>query len=371
MLDLNKEQVLADAFKEFTKASESIISYYGALESQICHLKTELQKKNEELEKSQKYLDNILNSLPIGVIVLDHKKIAFTNLNAQKLGVNILTPEITNGKKCGDISEELGIFRWKKDGLANDFEGKEVVVIEDVTELEKTKERTAREDRLMAMGEMAARIAHEIKNPLCSMELFISLLMDRKTTKKNREYLEYVQYGIKTIDRIVNNVLSFTRPKALVAKKDSIARIIRGVVDFMRISAQNRGVNIFFNSSYEGQSIFDADFIRLAGMNLISNAIEATEKNGVVDVTVKKTDSHVIIGVKDNGCGLPEKVRKNIFNPFFTTKDKGTGLGLFIVHNIIKAHGGYIEVEPSLPKGTIFNMYVPKGIGIDLRGNDK
>ncbi len=358
-----ENELLTEAFKEFARASDSIISYYDTLKTQISQLKEEVERKNRELEEAGEYLGNILNSLPIGVVVLDRKKIAFANKSAERLGVNILTPEITNGKKTGEMRDEKGLFRWKKDGLTNGFSGKEVVVIEDVTELEKVKERTERDERLMAMGEMAARIAHEIKNPLCSMELFAGLLLDKKRTRKDREYLEYIQYGIKTIDTIINNVLSYTRPKALVPKKESLTALVRGIVDFMEHSVSGRGIGISFESSFDGLSIFDPDFIRLVAMNLISNAKEAMDldQGGEIKVGVNKNNRYVTINVTDNGPGIPESLRRYIFDPFFTTKDKGVGLGLFTVHNIVRAHGGYVEVEDAKPRGTSFTVSIPAG----------
>ncbi len=355
-------KLLKNAFNEFSKASDSIINYYNVLESRISLLKQEVEEKNRELEKAKEYLYNILDSLPVGVVVIDRKTVSFSNKKAESLGSQAFLHNLNNGdSKVGEIKNGKGHYRWKKEVLTNGFVGKEVIVFEDVTEFEKMKERLERDERLRAMGEMAARIAHEIKNPLGSMELFLSMLSNGKLkTKEKKKYIDYVQFGVKTIDRIINNILSYTRPKTLVLKQEKICEIVKDTLDFMSVSIMSRDIKIHFNANYEGSSYFDPDMMKLVIMNFISNAIEASNNNGFIKIDIKEDGKYVVIVIGDNGIGMSEEVRKNIFNPFFTTKDKGVGLGLFIVYNIIKAHGGYIEVDSAEGSGSSFFIYIPK-----------
>jgi signal transduction histidine kinase len=357
----SEANLLKNAFNEFSKASNSIINYYNVLESQIRLLKQEVEEKNGELEKAKEYLHNILESLPVGVVVIDRKTVAFSNTRAETLGSEEFLRRLNNGdQKVGEIKNGKGQFRWQKEALTNGFEGKEVVVFEDVTEFEKMKERLERDERLRAMGEMAARIAHEIKNPLGSMELFLSILSSGKMRAKEKKYIDYMQFGVKTIDRIINNILSYTRPKALVMKKEKMSEIVKDTLDFMSVSITSRNIDVQFNPSFQGCSFFDPDMIKLVVMNFVSNAIEAVSGKGCIKVDIKEDEKHAVIVVTDNGAGMSEEVRRNIFNPFFTTKDKGVGLGLFIVHNIVNAHGGYIEVESTEGSGSSFFVYIPK-----------
>ncbi len=357
----SETNLLTNAFNEFSKASNSIINYYNLLESQIRLLKQEVEEKNGELERAREYLHNILDSLPVGVVVIDRKTVTFSNTKAETWGSEKFLQGLNNGeRKTGEIKNGTGQFRWKKEALTNGFEGKEVIVFEDVTEFEKMKERLERDERLRAMGEMAARIAHEIKNPLGSMELFLSLLSNGKMKSKEKEYVDYVLFGVKTIDRIINNILSYTRPKTLVVKEQKISEIVKEMLDFMSVSISSRNIEVHFNPSYQGASYFDPDMIKLVVMNFISNAVEAVSGKGLIEIDIKEEDKYAVVVVSDNGIGMSEEVRKNIFNPFFTTKDKGVGLGLFIVHNIVKAHGGYIEVESVEGSGSSFFVYIPK-----------
>lgn len=355
-------QLLENAFQEFARASDSIINYYGVLESQIRQLKKEIEQKNAELEKAKAYLYNILNSLPVGVVVTNKANIVFANKNAEKLGPAVFSGKLNSSvQKSGELKNGKGHFRWKRESVVNGSGSHEVIVFEDVTEFEKMKERLERDERLMAMGEMAARMAHEIKNPLGSMELFLSMLLNGKMRKQEKKYIDYVLFGVKTIDRIINNLLSYTKPKTLALTQTSLSQVVRETLDFMSLSAQSRGIALEVNTYFHEPSFFDPDLIKLVIMNFISNAIEAVSGNkGLIKVELKEDGKHAVIVITDNGVGMSEEVQKSIFNPFFTTKDKGVGLGLFIVYNIVKAHGGYVEVESTEGCGSSFTIYIPK-----------
>jgi len=355
-------KLLENAFQEFAKASDSIINYYGVLESQIRQLKKEVEEKNTELEKARGYLYNILNSLPVGVVVTNKTNVIFVNKNAEKLGSEVFSGKLNNcGQKFGELKNGKGHYRWKRESIVNGSGSNEVIVFEDVTEFERMKDRLERDERLMAMGEMAARMAHEIKNPLGSMELFLSMLLNEKLRQQDRKYIDYVLFGVKTIDRIINNLLSYTKPKTLALTETRLSQVIKETLDFMSLSAQSRGISLEVDTCFGEPSFFDPDLIKLVIMNFISNAIDAMERiNGTIKVALKEEGKYAVIVISDNGIGMSEELQKNIFNPFFTTKDKGVGLGLYIVYNIIKAHGGYIEVESVEGSGSSFSIYIPK-----------
>lgn len=355
-------QLLENAFQEFARASDSIINYYSVLESQIRQLKKEIEEKNAELERARAYLYNILNSLPVGVVVTNKTNVVFANRNAEQLRSAVFSGKLNgSGQKSGELKNGKGHFRWKRESVVNGSGSHEVIVFEDVTEFEKMKERLEREERLLAMGEMAARMAHEIKNPLGSMELFLSMLVNGKLRKQDKKYIDYVLFGVKTIDRIINNLLSYTKPKTLALTQTILSNVVRETIDFMSLSAQSRGISLEVNTYFNEPSFFDPDLIKLVIMNFISNAIEAVSANkGSIKVDLKEEEKYAVIVITDNGIGMSEEVQKSIFNPFFTTKDKGVGLGLFIVYNIVKAHGGYVEVESTEGFGSSFTIYIPK-----------
>ncbi len=354
--------LLNSAFSEFTKASESLITYYHSLETQIKLLKSEVEAKNRQLEKAREYLHTILDSLPVGVVVSEKgPEPVFSNKRAKRLNAHEFINGLReSGETFGEFRNRTGCFRWRRELLNNGFEGREVVVFEDVTQMEKMKERLERDERLRAMGEMAARIAHEIKNPLGSMELFLSMLQQSKMKKTDKKYVEYVLFGVNAIDRVINNILSYTRPKTLILKEEKLGDLVRDTVKFMGVSIKSRDIAIRLDISHDKPSVFDPDLMKLVVMNLLANAMDAVQKEGSVTIGIKEDKGYVVISVNDNGMGMDEEVRKNLFNPFFTTKEKGVGLGLFIVYNIVKAHGGYIEVESQCGVGSTFLIYMPE-----------
>lgn len=360
-MPVTEAKLLENAFNEFSKASDSIINYYGALEHQIRELKRELEEKNRALERSSEYLYTILDSLPVGVVVIEEGSVVFANKNAAELIPEGIVGDLNRGPdRTGEIKNGRGHYRFKKEKLTNGFAGRQVITIEDVTEIERMKERSERDGRLMAMGEMAARISHEIKNPLGSMELFLSMLMSGKRRAKERKYLEYVLFGVKTIDRIINNILSYTRPRDLVLKEEELGAVLEGTLEFMSVSTAIRNIKVDYAPSFTGKAFFDPDLMKLVIMNLVSNAIDAVGEGGRIKADIRENEHYGVLVVSDNGPGMAEDVRKNIFNPFFTTKDKGVGLGLYIVYNIVRAHNGFIEVESEEGSGSSFLIYVPK-----------
>jgi two-component system sensor histidine kinase FlrB len=356
--------LLSNAFFEFNRVSDSLISHYNSLEQSIGELKNQIRQKNTDLEKAQAYLHHILDSLPVGVVVLGTGHLPlFSNKKARNLESSPLFDKMRNsGSRIGEFKNGAGRYRWRKERVSDGFEGKEVLVVEDVTEVERMKERSERDERLRAMGEMAARISHEIKNPLGSMELFASMLLSTKLKKKDRKYIEYILFGVKAIDRIINNVLSYTRPKNLVLKSESLLALVSDTVQFMNISLETRGISIAVNGERDELSVFDPDLMKLVIMNLLINAMDAAGENGSISISLTSDSGYTVMSVSDDGSGMDEEVSKHVFDPFFTTKDKGLGLGLFIVYNIVKAHGGYIEVESCVNGGSAFHVRIPEQV---------
>ncbi len=355
-------QLLRNAFQEFVRASDSLSNYYLTLEDRIRELNKEINEKNKELEKAEEGFYNILNSLPVGVVVQHGTSTLFTNKEAERFGWPEFAERLDHADaEMGEVRNGKGYFRWRKSSLTNGSAGKEVIVFEDVTEVQKMKERFERDERLRAMGEMAARIAHEIKNPLGSMQLYLSMTLRGKIGLKEKEYVNSVIFGVNTIDRIINNLLSYTRPKTICLRQARLSGVVKETLDFMSVSVGNRDIKINFDSVYDAVTWFDPDLFKLCLMNLISNAIEAIADKGHIDVGIREEGEYALVIFHDSGAGMDEETRRSIFNPFFTTKDKGVGLGLFIAHNIVKAHEGYIEVESIEGKGSSFTIYLPKG----------
>ncbi len=218
--------------------------------------------------------------------------------------------------------------------------------------------------RLMAMGQMAASMAHEIRNPLGSMELFCTLLKKDLSQQPDLYQLaEQMHESIKVLDRIIANCLEFTRDrsaklKAIEKPEEFFAQIVRDASP----KADAKDVAIEVETS--GANIPQADpyLLKQALLNLVFNAIDASADGGHQVRVISDTSNQAVwtIEVRDNGCGIPDDVRERIFEPFYTTKDEGTGLGLAIVHSLIAAHNGTLSLESEIGTGTKITISIPQ-----------
>ena len=351
------KELMEQAFSEFHKASELLATYYGLLEREIQALKRELEEKQNEIERGREELQLILDSLPVGVALFEGDRLLFSNAYMRALDTEELVRAVAGLERTqGELKRGTAYYRWKKREIRNGHEEKRLLVFEDVTEIEKAKQRDELERRLVAMGEMALRIAHEIKNPLSSVEIFLSML---RHERKRKRYVEYALFGLKTIERIISNILTYTRPRQVMLRPGVLSHLVKETLDFMSASLDKEGIRIEFESLFDSTTWFDPDLMRLVVMNLLANARDAVGQRGRIGIRLKGEGEYVVLTVADDGAGMEEEIKKDIFNPFFTTKEKGLGLGLFIVYNVVKAHKGYIDVESKKGEGTAFHVYLP------------
>ena len=236
-----------------------------------------------------------------------------------------------------------------------------VATLQDITQIKKLQEQATRSGRLAAMGEMAVKIAHDIRNPLGSIELFASLLKkDVEGDEDKKMIVEHISSGVRSINHIISNMLLFIRPEQLPEMqkldlhgplKDSLFFAEHMINPESSISVDtafaSRPLNIYGDSELLSQVI----------LNLILNAIQAMPDGGQLTLSTRQLSDpqgHEIAEIRfsDTGCGIPQQHMARVFDPFFTTKKRGTGLGLSIVHNIIQAHGGNIDIQSLPHKGT-------------------
>ena len=246
------------------------------------------------------------------------------------------------------------------------------LLFKDLTRVEQLEERERLRDRLAALGEMAAAIAHEVKNPLAGIEVMAGLLKRRLADNTEaHELLGDIINEAKMANAIVIEILDFVRPIRLQVEPLAVAEIVADA-DAMAATPARRGTTAVRVElppdlpEVEG----DANQLRQLFTNLIANAIEALEGRGSVVVSgatlrgraspfAVETGGAVAIDVTDDGPGIPEEIRDRIFSPFFTTKAKGSGLGLAIVRKIVDAHEGRIDVSVGERGGTTFRVLLP------------
>jgi len=228
------------------------------------------------------------------------------------------------------------------------------------------RERRAQADRILAMQTMSAGLAHEVRNPLNAAKLQLELLERRLHRQSDDPRLtgptELAQKEIERLTTLLNEFLVFARPPELHPQEHDIVAIVRQVVDLERFAAEKRGATLdLVADPPQLPGHVDAAKLHQLVLNLVRNACEAVSIGGHVTVRVSPCpeDARCQIRVIDDGPGIPEHVRARIYEPFFSTKEGGTGLGMSIVHSLVSLHGGAIDLQTG-PGGTTFDVLIPR-----------
>ena len=222
-----------------------------------------------------------------------------------------------------------------------------------------------RRERLAALGEMAAGVAHEVRNPLGGILLYATMLQeDLQGHPGPRRIAGQIGSAARKLNEIVGDILAFADHCELKCRRVALNGLVAEVAELLKPRWITAGCRVSIPND-EGGDIVEADPAQLqrALLNVVSNAVEAAGDSGHVWITIARPDEpggFVRVSVADDGSGVPDDLRDRIFNPFFTTKDSGTGLGLAIVHRIIELHGGRITVEDREGGGAVFTIWLPQ-----------
>jgi len=227
-------------------------------------------------------------------------------------------------------------------------------------DLQKAEEAVRRSDRLAALGQLSAGLAHELRNPLGTIKAS-SEMLGRSLTSENevaREMSGFISSEVDRCNSLVTRFLTFARPMQLRLEMGDLAQTLdRGITAAER---EAPGIAVYRNYAPEIPPFpFDAEMLERVFYNLVLNAAQASPSGGTVTVKTRAAGDCVEVAVIDRGSGIDAKNRESIFNPFFTTKPSGVGLGLAIVSKIVDEHGGKIAVESELGKGSVFHVFLP------------
>ncbi len=226
------------------------------------------------------------------------------------------------------------------------------------------RERRIQADRITAMQTLTAGLAHEVRNPLNAARLQLELLERRLRRASDDPRLiepgELAQKEIERLTILLNDFLAFARPPELHTQEHDVASIIRQIAELERLSAERRGATLTLAACPQHLiANVDAAKLHQVVLNLARNAVEAVSAGGHVQLELHGDDDRIRIRVQDDGPGIPEAVRPRIFEPFFSTKEGGTGLGMSIVHSLVSLHDGSIDLETG-PRGTRFDVLIPR-----------
>lgn len=403
-MSINQMKQLEASFRAFTETTRHLEEAHEKLTQRIQALDQELERKNrelarkvEEINRMKDYLDSILNGMSDGVVAVDLEgRITTFNRAAGKItGLNaddVLSEEYASvfgqrfdhrsGSSIVDhqVTEIVGkegkpIPISERVSRVTDSVGLTVgtvKVFQDLREITQLRQEIRRKDRLAALGEMAATVAHEIRNPLGGIEGFALLLArDFRDSAPQKKLIERILEGTKSLNQVVSDLLAFTRPLEFKFDEIECAGLIDDVLLLLDGEIQSRGVSV--ERGYgNGNLIITADRekMRQVLLNILLNAVQSMADGGALTIETSRVDlppdektplvgKAARIRVVDSGCGIDPADQEKIFNPFFTTKDRGTGLGLAIAAKITEGHHGRIEVQSELNAGSTLDILLP------------
>lgn len=233
----------------------------------------------------------------------------------------------------------------------------------DITERKRQEEVLHRQDKLAAVGQLAAGVAHEIRNPLTSMKGYAEFLQLDEKDPERLEFLNIILDEIDRVNSIVEDFMVLAKPKAVELEEKNVVPVIKDVVSLLEFEARKKNVRLYFDCNQEIIQIeCDENRLKQVFLNFIKNGIEAMPNGGDLYVKTIIQDGNVQISIQDSGVGIPKEKLSKLGEPFFTTKKNGNGLGLMVSFKIIESHNGKVFVESEPNKGTTFNILLPAKI---------
>lgn len=389
--DTTNNDLLTRAFRDFDQAATVLQQSYDALTTRLQQMDLELAQTNaslrehlRETEEMRAHVTAVLESLDTGVIVADSQDVVVrcNHSTEQLLGV----PQAQlRGRQASAVLAEIrkdhgeyplvlpsGVTIALSQTDLTDESGNPIgklVLIHDVTRIRQLEDRLQRRNRLEAMGQMVGSIAHEIRNPLGSVELFASMLRkDLRDQPQLRSYAEHISMAVQSMDQLLSNLLVYTRPDCSRLGWHDTEVLIREVLTLASHAIPPDTVDVRCEVHQLVPKLWcDGPKMKQVLLNLVLNAVQAMPKGGTLTLTACPSPPEiqevpaVHITVSDTGTGIPAELQSRVFDPFFTTKDQGTGLGLAIVHALVEAHHGRIDVESRPGHGTSFVITLPRG----------
>jgi signal transduction histidine kinase len=227
-------------------------------------------------------------------------------------------------------------------------------------ELRMTQEKLIRAERLAAMSHLAQGVAHEIRNPIMTIGGFARRIRTEVTDDKFRKYIDIIMEETLRLENLVKEIQEFLDVQAVTLRPEQIAPVIEDALKTVETKATQQGVTVVRDFRLDKIIIpIDPFQIRAALYHLLINALDAMPKGGMLTITASQDKESIFISVRDTGCGIPKEVLDSIYDPFFTSKTKGAGLGLTMVHQIIMNHHGEIKIRSEVDKGTTATIRLP------------
>ena len=401
------EETLPGSYELFESTARRYVEAYRQLEERFEFLNVRLEETNrdlrdslEEKDRVSNYLNDILESMTGGLLVLGlDRRIALFNRTAEEITgrsqeevlgrtyEEIMGLEegrensVLHTLETGETQQNREKDLRRPDGrsiplgfstsVVRDGNGEVLGAIEvfnDLTEVKRLESEVRRMHTLAALGEMAATVAHEIRNPLGGIASFANLLeRDLAPDDPGRRLVGKIVEGVARLNRIVSSLLSYTRPLNLNTQPVDLAAAVEEAAAYFEVDSEGRSPGVSIRRDFPAQSCVcqvDGERFRQVVLNLLLNAAQAMPGGGTIDLRIagaaREDGDRALVEVRDTGAGIADDVRGKLFTPFFTTKQDGTGLGLVTSRKIVEAHGGRLTVDSVPGEGACFTIALPR-----------
>ncbi|GAB4421804.1 MAG: sensor histidine kinase [Thermodesulfovibrionales bacterium] len=372
LIVFNKKRIKAE---EAAKRKEELERYAVELEERV-------NERTSELSSEKEKLNTIVSAIGGGVVLIDrYGRIQWANETMETIvGHGVI------GMSCEDLCADCSIIfdaqvRDINTTIMSDLFGQKgkyfqvtnapvkgangelhgyIRLIQDVTEMKKMEEQIIHSEKLASIGRLAAGIAHEIGNPLTSIFSFVQILREMEEDSFKKESLETIYFHINRISEILKQLSGFSKMPAGEPKECRINEVIETSINLIQYDKKAKNIDIVKELFPSLPSVIcDGNQLSQVFVNLTLNAIDAMPDGGTFTVRSTVKGGDIVVQFEDTGIGIQREYLTNIFDPFYTTKEKGTGLGLAVSYAIIKKMNGTMTVESEEGRGTIFTITIP------------
>jgi len=372
LIVMNRKRVQAE---ERARHQEELERYAENLEKEVV-------LRTRELSSEKEKLNTIVSAIGSGIVLINREgKIEWINQKMKDMAGMDIT-----GKYCEDICADCTIVssftekNMQTEVLSNLFGEKDkyfqittapikdengevhgyIRLVQDVTEMKKMEEQMMHSEKMASLGRLTAGIAHEIGNPLTSVFSFVQILKEMEKDEFKKESLETIYFHIGRIADILKQLSGFSKTPPLEFKSWNINGLIESALNLIQYDKRAKDIKIEKELSPDiPEIITDGNQLSQVFINIILNAFDAMPEGGTLFLRSYMTDGKITIEFEDTGLGIPKENLSRIFDPFYTTKEKGTGLGLAVSYSIIKKLNGLLTVESEINKGTRFRITLP------------
>ncbi len=376
-------QELQDAFGAFNQLSEQLTQSYQQLEVRVAGLTESLEAEQDERikeltekERVASRLASLLHALPGGVVVIDEKG----NVQEHNPAAELLLGQPLLGLPWSDIIQrsflprsddghDISLVDGRKVNISTCPLGSEpgqILLITDVTEIRYLQDRMGQQQRLAAMGKMAASLAHQIRTPLSSALLYVSNLKRQVISDDDRFAMtDKLTSRLRHLEQLIEDMLMYSREgkvgEEFFTSQQLVDDLYQGLEPHLELTETR------FSSKNEDRELLihgNRQMLLSALTNLAMNAMQAMKESkqtsaAKIEVVISREDDNACISIKDNGPGIPAELQQQIFDPFYTTRTQGTGLGLAVVQAVAKAHDGKVELKSITQQGSEFKVTLP------------